>query len=194
MSLRLAAARVQRGALPSLWLMTDAARGGDIAAAMRALPRGAGVIFRHYEAQDREALARNMRALARERGLAFLVAGDIALAVRLRADGFHAPEALVHRIPAARRALPGGLVTAAAHGWRGLVAARRHGADAVVLSPVFATTSHPGAPALGPVRFAALASAAGLPVFALGGIDDGTAQRLAGMRVAGFAAIGALSR
>ena len=194
MSLRLAAAHLRRGRLPTLWLMTDDVRGGDVAAAMRSLPRGAGVIFRHYGASDREALAQAWRREARALGLIFLVAGDLRLALRVHADGFHAPEALAHRLAAARRALPRTILTAAAHGRRGLVAAQRYGADAVLLSPVFPTRSHSGALPLGPLRFAALASAARLPVIALGGIDDRSAQRLAGTRVAGFAAIGALTR
>src|SRR6187549_1543552 len=128
MSLRLAAAHLRRGRLPTLWLMTDERRGGDVVAAMRALPRGAGVIFRHYDAPNREALAQAWRREARALGLVFLVAGDLRLALRLNADGFHAPEALAHRLTAARRALPRGILTAAAHGRRGLVAAQRHGA------------------------------------------------------------------
>lgn len=186
------AARSKRGTLPSLFLMTDESRAGDLEAALHGLPRGAGVIFRHYGVPDRAALALRLRRLARARGLVFLVAGDARLAARVRADGFHAPEALAQLIPAARRAMPGGLITAAAHGEQGLISANHYGADAALLSPVFPTQSHPGAPALGPVRFAALASRSALPVIAMGGIDAMTARRLTGMQIAGFAAIGAL--
>ena len=178
---------------PTLYLMTDPAR-GDPAAAMRALPRGAAVIFRHYEAADREALARALRHLARARGLVFLVAGDPRLAARLGADGFHAPERLVHRIAAARRLMPLGLMSAAAHGVPGILAARRAGADAVLISPVFATASHPGARGLGPVRFAALARLADGKAVALGGMDGRALRRLRGSGAAGYAAIAAFAR
>lgn len=177
--------------LPVLWLMTDAAR-GDAERAIAALPHGAGIVFRHYGVADREALARRWRRLAAQRGLVFLVAGDHRLAARLGADGFHAPEALAHRLIAARRLMPQGLFTAAAHGAPGLAAAARAGADAVFLSPVFATVSHPGAPTLGPLRFAALARQAGRPVIALGGMDAGRFGRLTGAY--GFAAISAFQR
>lgn len=192
MSLARRAARLTH--LLRLVLVTDAARLPDPAPAMRVLPRGAAVIFRHYEAPNREELGQRLAALAQARGLTFLVAGDPKLAARLRADGFHAPEGLVHRIAAARALMPRGLMIAAAHGAKGVIAAQQSGADAVLLSPVFATRSHPGAPALGPIRSAALAAQARLPVIALGGIDDTTARRLGGTGVAGFAAIGALAR
>lgn len=194
MSLARLAARLKRGRLPSLFLVTDPARSCDLVGAMRRLPRGAGVIFRHYDAPDREAMARALRRIARERGLVFLVGGDPRLAARVGADGFHAPEALAHRIAFARRLLPRGLITMAAHGAAGMVSAARSNVNAALVSPVFATRSHPGGATLGVVRFAALASGSRLPLIALGGIDDRTARRLTGTRVGGFAAIGALSR
>lgn len=93
--------------VPPLWLITDDTR-GNAEAAMDRLPKGAGVIFRHYAAPGRAALARRLRARAQQRGLLFLVAGDPRLAAVVGADGFHAPQALAHRLPSARRLLPGG--------------------------------------------------------------------------------------
>jgi thiamine-phosphate pyrophosphorylase len=80
------------------------------------------------------------------------------------------------------------LLTAAVHGRRGLARARRLRADAVLVSPVFPTRSHPGARALGPLRWAALARRAGRPAIALGGIGPGNAGRLPRW-AAGLAAI-----
>jgi thiamine-phosphate pyrophosphorylase len=51
-------------------------------------------------------------------------------------------------------------------------------ADAVLLSPVFPTRSHPGAAALGPARFRLMARHAQMPVVALGGMTVRTARRL----------------
>lgn len=175
-------------ALPRIWLMTDDTR-GDPAATMTRLPSGAAVIFRHYTARNREALGRELRMRARRLGLVFLVAGDPCLAARLHADGFHAPQRLAHRIASARALLPRGLVTMAAHDTQGLVAAGRHAPDAIILSPAFATASHPGAPPLGPVRFAALAHQAALPVIALGGMNAATFARLKGAGAHGYAGV-----
>lgn len=59
-----------------------------------------------------------------------------------------------------------------------LIAAERAGADLILLSPVFATRSHPGAPVLGPVRFGLLARQARTPIVALGGMTAKRARAL----------------
>jgi thiamine-phosphate pyrophosphorylase len=78
------------------------------------------------------------------------------------------------------------------HGRAGLARARRLGADGGFVSPAFPTASHPGAPCLGPLRWAALARALGRPAMALGGVAPGSAGRLPRRHTAGLAAIGAL--
>ncbi|WP_235035521.1 thiamine phosphate synthase [Roseomonas sp. 18066] len=93
----------------------------------------------------------------------------------------------------ARRAgAPGALLSMAAHGPAGLRRARRQGADLVFLSPLFPTPSHPGAPSLGPFRWAAQARRAGRPVAALGGILATNAARVP-PPCCGLAAITALA-
>lgn len=174
--------------LPRFWLMTDDTRGLAEAAIPR-LPPGSAVIFRHYAAKNREALGAHLHALARRHAALFLVAGDPRLAARLHADGYHAPEALAHRLPFARRLLPRGLMTMAAHGARALATARLYAPDALILSPVFKTASHPGAAALGSVRFAALAHATALPVVALGGMTVENFGRLKDSHACGFAGV-----
>ena len=67
------------------------------------------------------------------------------------------------------------------------------GADAVFLSPVFPTASHPGRATLTPVRVRLMAQETRVPLYALGGINAGNAQQLLGARLAGIAAIGALA-
>ena len=84
---------------------------------------------------------------------------------------------------------PDWIVTAAAHSRAALFRAARAGADAALLSPVFWTASHPLAPALGPLRFAAWCRSSPLPVYALGGISARTARRLRAGGGAGFAGI-----
>lgn len=177
--------------LPPLILVTDEARLPDPRRAIMALPPGSGVIFRHYGIADRAKLALGLAALCRRRQLLFIVAGDARLAVRVRAGGLHLRERdLGFAIPPFARRL---LVTAAAHSRRSLVRAGRLGADAALVSPVFATKSHAGASPLGVLRFAFLARQSPIPVYALGGIDAANARRLAGSAAVGIAALGALS-
>lgn len=184
------------GALPPLILMTDEKRLADPIAAVRRLPRGAAVILRHYDAPARVALAYRLARLCRARGVRLIIAADWRLAVAVGAGGVHLPEGMARRgrlawgggVPKP----PGFVVTAAAHSPAALWRAARADADAALLSPVFATASHPGAVGIGVLRFAGWCRAAPLAVYALGGVNPGTARRLAGSGLAGIAGIGIL--
>jgi len=186
--------RAARRSLPGLVLLTDEIRLPDPLAAVARLPAGSWVILRHYGDPQREALARSLAKLCRAKRLVLLVAGDFRLAVANGA-GLHLPEGLV------RQARPGwrlwkikgrAPLTIAAHSRLALHHARRAKADAALLSPVFPTNSHPGAKALGALRFRQWARGAAVPVYALGGINASTARGLSGSGAAGLAAIGGL--
>ncbi|WP_243634463.1 thiamine phosphate synthase [Roseicella frigidaeris] len=175
--------------LPRLWLLGDPVRLPDPRAAAAGLPPGAAVIARGLA----PAVTAGLAAVARRRGLHLLVAAEGRAALALGA-GLHLPErrgttGLLPFLLARRRRRR--LLTVAAHGRAGLARARRLGADAVLLSPVFPTASHPGAAGLGPCRWAALARRAGRPAVALGGIAGDNAGRLPRW-AGGLAAIGAL--
>jgi thiamine-phosphate pyrophosphorylase len=163
----------RRQPLPRLWLMTDERQGDAIWAALKRLPRGSGIVFRHHglPADARRALFVGVRRIARRRGLLLLLAGTESLALAWGADGSHG------RGP---RSSPGRLRSAPAHDLAEIRAAERTGADLLFLSPVYPTRSHPNARPLGPRRFARLARATGLPVIALGGMDAEKAGNLLG--------------
>lgn len=174
--------------------MTDAARGIDPIAAVLRLPPGSGVIIRHGDDAARRGAAVRLAPLCRARRIAVLIAADWRLAATLRADGVHVPERLLQAGPPAglRLWLRGrrGVMTASAHS---LLAARRaqaRGANAVLIAPVLPTASHPGRPALGRVRFAAMARALATPVVALGGMAPATLPALNGIRCWGVAGVG----
>ena len=179
--------------LPRLWLFSDPTRLPDPRAAMAALPRGAGVVARGLA----PGLLRPVARLARQHGLKLLVAGDGRAALALRA-GLHLPDrresaGLLPFLIARRAARGCFILSMAAHGGqRGAARARRLGVDCLFLSPLFPTQSHPGAPALGVLRWAALARGLPAPCMALGGI---TLARLGAVprRAAGVAAIGGLA-
>jgi thiamine-phosphate pyrophosphorylase len=166
----------RRQPLPRLWLMTDERQGERLGSALERLPRGSGVVFRHYSlaAGERRALFRKVRAICRARGLLLLVAGRPLPG----ADGSHN-----------RRSA--GIRSASAHNLRELRSAERAGADLVFLSPVFPTRSHPSARPLGPQRFALLAHQARVPVIALGGMNEERFRALGGAH--GWAGIEALT-
>lgn len=151
--------------LPRLWLMTDERLGDALPAAVARLPQGAGIVFRHYglEEAERQTLFDEVRAAWS--GL-LLLAGPAELAASWGADGSHGR----HQ----------GAMTASAHDLAEIHLAEAAGARLIFLSPVFPSRSHPGAPALGPEGFAALAAETGLPVVALGGMDAERANGLSG--------------
>jgi thiamine monophosphate synthase len=59
----------------------------------------------------------------------------------------------------------------------------------VLVSPVFASTSHPQTPPLGVFRFAALCRRARVPVYALGGLSVARIPRLKHSTAVGVAGI-----
>ena len=185
---RAAARRLGRKSLPVLWLFTDSDRLPDPRPAASRLPRGiAGVVLRHDSHPDRVAIGRDLARICRARRLALVVAGDVRLAAALGA-GVHLRGG---RWPGPRRR--SGIATSSAHTLPDLRRAARNGASVAFLSPAFATASHPGAPALGACRWAALAGRAGLPVAALGGVTGASIRRLPPGLCRGIGAIGALA-
>lgn len=173
----------------ALVFLTDGQRGPDAMDVAQALPQGAALIYRDYDEPRRAAKARALAGVCEAGGVLFLVGGDAALAREAGAAGVHLRSDQLTAQPDAA----GLLVTASCHGADDLARAAAIGADAAFLSPVFATQSHPDAAPLGPEEFLRLARTAALPVFALGGVDDMNAFRLAGRNVAGFGAIGAFA-
>jgi thiamine-phosphate pyrophosphorylase len=148
--------------------MTDERLGDGLLDAAGRLPRGGGIVFRHYSLAEpeRRALFDQVRAVADRRGLLLLLAGAAGQAEAWGADGSHG------------RGPGGSLRSAPAHDLAEIRAAERDGADLLFLSPVFATRSHPGARALGTARFDYLARRTDLPVIALGGMNALRARRL----------------
>lgn len=167
--------------VPRVVLLSDARNDHRLESAISRLPPGSALVFRHYHLLPpaRRARFEVLRRLCVRRGVLILTAGD---ARGWRADGrYGAPRDLGRA---------SGLRLATAHSLAEIGAAVRARASAVLLSPVFPTRSHPGAPVLGPVRFMALARRSPLPVIALGGM---TKRRAARLPVWGWAAIDGLA-
>jgi thiamine-phosphate pyrophosphorylase len=169
--------------------MTDDLLLADPLVAARALPPGSLVIVRARDDVQRVKLAGQLRGLASARGLILLIAGDPALARAIGANGLHLPEARAAEAVHWRAKNPGWLITVAAHSLSAVLRGRH--ADAVLLSPVFATASHKHALPLSATRARLIARGVTTPVFALGGVTASNAALLSGF--AGIAAISALS-
>ncbi len=81
------------------------------------------------------------------------------------------------------------LVAASCHNREELQQAERIGVDFVVLSPVLATASHPGAVTLGWEKFSELVESVSIPVYALGGVTLGMSEQVLNAGGQGVAAI-----
>jgi thiamine-phosphate pyrophosphorylase len=171
----------QARSMPKTWLMTDERLGDTLLPSIAALPKGSGIVFRHYslDSKARQKLFLSVSALARRHRHIVVVGGPpIAAPVWLK-EGRHG------RIR--------GAVTAPVHSRREALAAERAGARLLFVSPIFATPSHPGAPTLGRARFGLLIANLRMPVVALGGMNKARARSLKIMKIHGWAAISALA-
>lgn len=163
----------RRQPLPHLWMMTDERQGEALLPALRRLPEGAGIVFRHYSlaADERHALFGRVLALGRDRRCAVLLAATPLEALEWGADGSHGWEG---------KSVPGRLRSVSVHDAEELDAANRLGADLIFVSPIFETRSHPGRAPLGPGGFSRLAGRASMPAIALGGMNAERAKLLEG--------------
>jgi thiamine-phosphate pyrophosphorylase len=177
--------RAKPRGLPDLWLLSDERNDAALEDALRKLPRGSGFIYRHYHLAPEGRVARwfELRRIARARGHLMVLADSSLTAREWGADG-------VYGAPRALYPTSSLLTLATAHSLHEIGIANRARADAVLVSPVFPTRSHPGAQTLGPVRFRLLASHASMPVIALGGMTGTAVRRVHWQR---WAAIDGLS-
>jgi len=175
--------------LPRLLFVSDPARTPDPVAVVEHLPPGCGVLYRAFGAPDALDLALTLRAVTIERGLVLLIGADAGLAEACRADGLHLPERALAEAVDLKRHHPDWILTAAAHALEAAQRAAAAGCDAVLASTVFPSHSPSAGAAMGPRAFKALVEAAGLPVYALGGVNAQTAPQLAGSGAQGFAMV-----
>lgn len=136
--------------LPDIIYITDSKDHDPLKAAKKLKP-GSIVILRDYELSDtkRFSLGKELQGICRKRRLLLLVAKTPELAEELGADGIHLPEFMVGKAARIRKKHPYWLITASAHSGKAVSNAVMAGAHAVLISPVFATSSHKGTKPLG---------------------------------------------
>ena len=154
--------------LPNLWLLSDTRNAHLLDRSLCSFSVPIGFVYRHYHLPPEERFAEfeRLSRIARREGHLVILADSALTAREWGADGIYgAPLSLYPR----RADL---LRIATAHDMREIAQANRIAADAVMLSPVFPTRSHPGATTLGAMRFLHMAKQARMPVIALGGMDS----------------------
>jgi thiamine-phosphate pyrophosphorylase len=174
--------------LPNLWLLSDERNDAGLEAALAALPKGSGFVYRHYHLGPAERRARFDQLAGKARQFDHLVILSSARWDEVQdwgADGLYGASGTISAVSP-----PGLLRLATVHDAEEIAFAKRSGVDAIFLSPVFPTRSHPGAKALGIEGFHRLASKSEVPVIALGGMSAARAIELGWPR---WAAIDGLS-
>jgi 8-oxo-dGTP diphosphatase len=180
--------------LPAHYPITSAQASPDEATAslLAALERGERLLQLRLPALPHETvrqLAARVLPEVRRRGATLLLNRDIEGALALgEGTGVHLGSSQLREL-SGRPLPPSRVVGASCHDADELALASRLGCDFATLSPVLRTLSHPDAEPLGWPRFAQLAEAAALPVYALGGLgpeDAAEARMHAGQGVAGI--------
>lgn len=150
---------------PRAWLMTDERMGECLWEAIDRLPaRNAGIVFRHYaiQADARADLGQRIADICRRRSLVLAIAADENLARTLGADLIHNPPEPLIDLPFSR----------SVHSLVEAEGAKADGVALVFVSPVYPTSSHPDRGSLGLALASRIATAAGVPAIALGGMTE----------------------
>lgn len=177
--------------MPQFIAMTDDDRLPDPSGIIPGLPVGSAVIVRSRSDDTQRKISQAIQPLCDKHGIFLLTSCEVPPA-SIVGDGVHIPEAARknwRRKDFARLAPQ--LITTSAHKLASVTHAASWGADAVLLSPVSATQSHPGARSLGWWRGGAISRKTNTTsVYALGGIDTGSIKRAFDLGFAGIAGIG----
>ena len=189
---RVAIRRVQRhfpAHLPPLLFLTDPQRTPDPISIAKRLPRGTGIIYRHFGAPDRYQVANALAKTCADQKLILLVAADPDLARAVGAQGVHWPEARLLEATKWRGRFT--IQTASAHSRQALARTARLGMDAALVSTVFTSNSPSAGVPIGPLKFRTRTRHTRVPVYALGGVRSDLAAQIAD--TSGIAAIEGLS-
>jgi thiamine-phosphate pyrophosphorylase len=182
---RLARQHLPAGLPPAL-ILTDPWRSAPPEQLAQRMPPGWGLVYRHFGAPERFAMAERLAKLAFRGHFTLLIGADPRLAAAVGADGVHWPEACL--LSARRWTGRFRLMTASAHSVSAVCAAQPRGIDARVLSTVFPSASPTASTPMGRFRFRKASRDAACPIYALGGITGETAPAVS--RWAGLAGVG----
>lgn len=137
------------------------------------------------------ALASALRVITRQHHARLIIHSQADIARAIEADGVHLSATNIEEAAAMRRwlgAVPMTLSTSC-HNAAELQHSVDAGIDFALLSPLFATASHPEAKLLGVTKFQQLTSACPIEVIALGGITTHNRAQLAAHPIAAMRAI-----
>jgi len=150
------------------------------------LPKGCAVIYRHFGDPKQ---AEGLRMITREQDRQFLIGNDPELAENISADGVHfARDANLGAPIKWRKKHPDWIITMAGLKTGAYLAPLSH-LDALFISSIFPSRSPSAGDAIGVAALTERTARLPMPIYALGGVDAGTAPQLMMSGAAGLAAI-----
>ena len=166
--------------IPKIILFTDDENIISPVALAKIIPINWGILIRNYNAPNRKALIYEAAKICTERGIFFIIANDLSLALSLKASGLHLSEYyssnnVLSPVFIHSKRLN---ITTSAHSFYKFTIANRYKFDAIFLSPILKTQTHPGQKELGIYRFIALCKKTRIKTFALGGVKLNHYNRL----------------
>ncbi|MDS0300853.1 thiamine phosphate synthase [Halogeometricum sp. S1BR25-6] len=178
----------------------DRSRGrGTVATVRAALAGGVDVVQmreKHATARERYELGRELRALTREAGVAFVVNDRVDVAAAVDADGVHLGDDDLPIAVAREQLCPDAVVGRSVSTVEGAVAAERAGADYLGVGAVFATDTKDVSDDesnVGTDRVTAIADAVEIPIVGIGGITAANAAEVVGAGADGVAVVSAIT-
>ena len=170
--------------------MTDDERLTDPSDIIPLLPPRSAIIVRSKSQAARDKRALNIINICQAYDVSLLVSHEIPPSA-LIGDGVHIPESAKAKwLQKDLWRLRPRLVTTSAHNLRAASKASAWGANAILLSPVRQTKSHPESRPLGYWRSAVICQRIEIPTIALGGIDHQNMRRALNLGFSGCAGIG----
>lgn len=170
--------------------MTDPKRVADPVKTASQLPEGVAIIYRHFGADNRKEIARQLRDITRGKNQQLLIGADPLLAQDIGADGVHFPRDAALKDPQIWREKQASWIISMA----GLKDMQDYTGELSLLDGLFISSVFPsqspsaGAP-IGIDALARLQASLDVPIYGLGGITAQTAPGLIGTAISGIAAI-----
>ena len=165
---------------------------GDLSHILANIPKNSYFIFRQYHLpdQEREETARSLLSIAKKYKIKFIVAQDINLALKIKADGVHFSDN--KKIPWLfwqRKSFKKDFILSySCHNIRSAIFAKRSNIDLVFISPIFTTQSHDKTKLLGKIGYLK-ALYYNKEIMPLGGINDKNINFINKTKTPGFGAI-----
>ena len=168
------------------------------------LPKKSAIIFREYDLnkKDREILAKNLFNKITKKNCRFIIAKDIDLALKIKADGVHYSDfdKNISHFMLIRKSLPKNFIfSLAIHHEKSLNFLNKLQPDLIFFSPVFQTSTHPHQSPMGIIKLSRFLIKSKYfcckiknyqpKIYALGGINFNNLKNLRKLNLSGFGAI-----